>query len=153
VVENSLRFIAGTLRGRPVAGWSDPNLHELLARYNVRYVLCWSDAAKQRFARLPQSTPVGVRDKFALFRLETPPSWFFEGGGRLELRGRRIVLSQLEPERGRVAIKFHWLETLRTEPPRPLEPHPVAGEPAPFLRVRDVPERLEIYDAPGGDPS
>lgn len=153
VVENSLRFIAGTLRGRPITGWSDQDLREQFARYNVRYLLCWSAASKQRLARLPQTTPVGVYDKFALFRLETPPSWFFEGGGRLELRGRRIFLSQLEPEQGAVAIKFHWLETLRTEPPRPLEPYPVAGEPAPFLRVRDVPESLEIYDAPTGEGS
>ena len=50
-----------------------------------------------------------------------------------------------------MAIKFHWLETLRTDPPRPLEPFPVAGEPAPFLRVRDVPESLVIYDAPKDD--
>jgi hypothetical protein len=153
VVENSLRFIAGTLRGRPLSTFRDEDLHELLVRYNVRWVLCWSPAAKQRFARLPQSATVGVYDKFALFRLETPASWFLQGRGRLELRGRRIALSQLEPEQGAVAIKFHWLETLRTDPPRPLEPYPVQGEPAPFLRVRDVPERLEIYDAPAGDPS
>jgi len=150
VVENSLRFIAGTLRGRPLAGWSDDDLHEQLARYNVRYVLCWSAPAKRRLARLARSTPVGVYDKFALFRIETPPSYFFQGRGRLEVRGRRIALSELEPEDGAVAIKFHWLETLRTDPPRPLEPFVVEGEPAPFLRVRDVPERLEIYDAPRG---
>ena len=150
VVENSLRFIAGSLRGRPLAGWSDDDLHELLARYNVRYVLCWSAPAKRRLARLTQATPIGVYDKFALFRLETPPSYFLQGRGRLEVRGRRIALSELEPEDGAVAIKFHWLETLRTDPPRPLEPFPVAGEPAPFLRVRDVPESLEIYDAPRG---
>jgi hypothetical protein len=152
VVENSLRFIAGTLRGRPVSSWSDESLHELLARYNVRWVLCWSEAARQRMARLPRATSVGVYDKFQLFRLETPPSWFFEGRGRLEVHGRRIALSELEPEQGSVAIKFHWLETLRTDPPRPLEPYPVEGEPAPFLRVRDVPASLVIYDAPSGAP-
>jgi hypothetical protein len=149
VVENSLRFIAGTLRGRPVSGWSDDDLHELLARYNVRYLLCWSAPAKRRLERLDGATRVGVFDKFSLFRLETPPSYFLQGRGQLEVRGRRIVLSELVPEGGAVAIKFHWLETLRTDPPRPLEPFPVAGEPAPFLRVRDVPERLEIYDAAG----
>jgi hypothetical protein len=150
VVENSLRFIAGTLRGRPLARFRDEELRELFARYNVRFVLCWSAPGKRRLARLAGSTPVGVYDKFALFRLETPPSWFLQGRGRLEVRGRRIALSDLEPEDGAVAIKFHWLETLRTDPPRPLEPFPVAGEPAPFLRVRDVPESLEIYDAPRG---
>jgi len=150
VVENSLRFIAGTLRGRALMRWSDDDLLELLARYNVRYLLCWSEPARRRLSRLAGSTQVGVFDKFALFRLETPPSWFLQGRGRLEVRGRRIALSELEPEDGAVAIKFHWLETLRTDPPRPLEPFPVAGEPAPFLRVREVPESLEIYDAPRG---
>jgi hypothetical protein len=150
VVENSLRFIAGTLRGRPLAGWSDDDLQQQLARYNVRYVLCWSAPAKRRLGLLAGSTPVGVYDKFALFRIETPPSWFLQGRGRLEVRGRRIALSELEPEDGAVAIKFHWLETLRTDPPRPLEPFAVEGEPAPFVRVRDVPEQIEIYDAPRG---
>jgi hypothetical protein len=117
-----------------------------LARYNVRHVLCWSEPQE----RLAHATRVGVHDQFALFRLETPASYFLQGRGRLEVRGRRIALSELEPEDGAVAIKFHWLETLRTDPPRPLEPFPVEGEPAPFLRVRDVPESLEIYDAPRG---
>ena len=153
VAENSLRFIARTLRGRPINDWKDEELHQQLARYNVRWVLCWSPAAKQRFRRLSQATSAGVYDKFELFRLETPPSWFFEGHGRLEVQGRRILLSELEPEQGAVAIKFHWLETLRTDPPRPLEPYPVEGEPAPFVRVRDVPASLVIYDAPTGDSS
>jgi hypothetical protein len=150
VVENSLRFIAGTLRGRPLAGWSDDDLQQQLALYNVHWVLCWSPPARRRMERLAHATRVGVHDQFALYRLETPASYFLQGRGRLEVRGRRIALSQLEPEDGAVAIKFHWLETLRTDPPRPLEPFPVAGEPAPFLRVRDVPESLEIYDAPRG---
>ena len=153
VVENSLRFIAGSLRGRPLAGWSDDDLQHLLALYDVRYLLCWSRPAKRRFERLERSTRVGVFDKFTLFRLETTPSYFLQGSGRLEMRGRRIALSELVPEDGAVAIKFHWLETLRTDPPRTLEPFPVAGEPAPFLRVRDVPESLEIYDAPRGEPA
>ncbi len=148
VVENSLRFIAGTLRGRPLAGWSDGDLQRLLALYNVRYVLCWSRWAKQRMERLAGATRVGDYDRFALFRLEATPSYFLQGRGRLEVRGRRIALSELDPEDGAVAIKFHWLETLRSDPPRTLEPFAVAGEPAPFVRVLDAPEALEIYDAP-----
>ncbi|MFI5215827.1 MAG: hypothetical protein ACHQ3O_04725 [Candidatus Limnocylindria bacterium] len=152
LVENSLRFIAGTLRGRPVSGWGDDDLHPLLALYNVRYVLCWSAPARRRLTNLAGATPVGVYDVFELFRLETPPSWFLQGSGRLEVRGRRIALSELAPEGGAVAIKFHWLETLRTDPPRTLEPFPVEGEPAPFLRVLDPPESLVIYDAPRSEP-
>jgi hypothetical protein len=148
VRENSLRFIAGTLRGRPLADWSDDELHGLLALYNVRYVLCWSRSAKQRMERLGRATRVGDHDGFALFRLETPPSYFLQGRGRLEVRERRIALSELVPEAGAVAIKFHWLETLRSDPPRTLEPFAVTGEPAPFVRVLDAPDALEIYDAP-----
>jgi hypothetical protein len=148
VAENSLRFIAGTLRERPLAEWSDDDLHELLALYNVRYVLCWSRPAKRRMERLARASRVGGYDKFALYRLETTPSYFLEGRGRLEVRGRRIALSELESETGAVAIKFHWLETLRSDPPRRLEPLALAGEPAPFIRVPDAPATLEIYDAP-----
>jgi hypothetical protein len=100
--------------------------------------------------RLAQATRVGGYDKFTLYRLEAPPSWFLAGRGRLELRGRRIALSELEPEAGAVAIKFHWLETLRSDPPRTLEPLAVDGAPAPFVRVLDPPDALEIYDAPRG---
>jgi hypothetical protein len=116
----------------------------LFALYNVRYVLCW--AARRAPPRACPNDPVGVFDKFALFASRR--LLVLSGDGRLGPPAD--PLSELEPEDGAVAIKFHWLETLRTDPPRPLEPFPVEGEPAPFLRVRDVPERLEIYDAPRG---
>ena len=52
-------------------------------------------------------------------------------------------------DQGTVILKYHWLETLRSEPPRELRPVSLLGDPVPFISVIDPPRSLLIYNAPG----
>ncbi len=148
VRQNTLRFIAGSWRGRRLAAVSDAELRRDFDLYNVGRVLCFSAAARQRFSALSWLERIGSYDHFALYRSRLPPSWFLQGQGQLEVQGRRVRLRALAPEDGAVALKLQWLETLRSEPPRRLAPHPVAGVPEAFLRVLDPPGELWIGEPP-----
>jgi hypothetical protein len=146
--QNSLRFIGGTLGGRPLRELGAAELRSAFERYNVGQLLCWSRLARERFATLPWLRPIGSYEGFTLYRVEAPSSWFLAGSGALERVGRRLHLTQLQPEQGSVVLKWHWLETLRSRPPRALVPQPVEGSPEPFLRVIDPPPELWIGEQP-----
>jgi hypothetical protein len=143
---NFLRFIAGTLRDRPLQQTDAEKLASYLSLYNVRWVLAWKQSTKRRLTRLPFAEPAGTFEEFSLFRIETSPSYFLRGSGRVELDGTRIRLLDVTPEDGAVAIKYHWLETLRSDPPRTIEPLYMLDDPVPFISVEDPPKELVIYN-------
>jgi hypothetical protein len=143
---NFLRFIAGTLRGQPIQKIDPDTLSSYLTLYNVRWVLCWKRPTKRFFGRLPIATRVGKFDKFVLYRIEIPPSYFLRGSGSIEVQGHRIALRDVTPEDGVVAIKYHWLESLRTDPPLTIEPLYELDDPIPFISVKDPPHELVIVN-------
>jgi hypothetical protein len=144
--QNFLRFIAGTFRGKPIETVDAGTLSSYFSLYNVRWVLCWRRPTKRIFDRLPVATPVGKFDKFTLYRIEIPPSFFLRGSGRVEVQGSRIFLREITPEDGVVAIKYHWLESLRSDPPRTIEPLNALDDPIPFISVKDPPRELVIFN-------
>jgi len=144
--QNFLRFIAGTFRGQPIQRIDVGTLSSYFSLYNVRWVLCWKHPTQHFFDRLPIATRIGAFDKFALYRIEIPPSYFLRGSGRAEVQGQRIVLRDVTPEDGVVAVKYHWLESLRTDPPRTIEPIYELDDPVPFISVKDPPRELTIVN-------
>jgi hypothetical protein len=143
---NFLRFIAGTFRGQPIQKIDVGTLSSYFSLYNVRWVLCWKRSTDRFFDRLPIATRIAEFDKFALYRIEIPPSYFLRGSGRVEVQGHRIALRDVTPEDGVVAIKYHWLESLRTDPPRAIEPLYALDDPIPFISVKDPPRELVIFN-------
>jgi len=146
LAHNFLRFIAGTLRGRPIQDFDVETLSSYFSLYNVRWVLCWKRSTLRYFDRSPLATRVGKFDKFVLYRVELSPSYFLRGSGTLEVRGGRIQLRGLEPDDGSVAIKYHWLESLRTDPPVTIEPRFELDDPVPFISLRNPPRELAIFN-------
>lgn len=143
---NFLRFIAGSFRGEAIHTLDSERIASYLSLYNVRWVLCWSRFAKIAFNRFPAAARVGNYEKFTLYRIDSEPSYFLRGRGRIEVRDGRLWLSDVVPEEGAVAIKYHWLESLRTDPPRRIEPISMLDDPIPFISVLDPPSSFAIYN-------
>jgi len=143
---NVLRFEAGTLLGQPLARIPQDILLHYLALYNVRWLLCWTPSAKRYFTAMKSVVLVGSYDKFTLYRVDTAPSYFLEGSGSVEASENRIVLHDVAARAGRIALKYHWLETLRTDPPREIRPLWMDEDPVPFIAVTDPPRELVIYN-------
>jgi hypothetical protein len=146
IQHNFLRFIAGTLRDEPLQRIASQTLASYFSLYNVRWVLVWKPSTKRHLTRLPLAKPAGTFDKFMLFRIEISPSYFLRGSGHVEVDGSRILLRDVVPDEGAVAIKYHWLETLRSDPPRTIEPLYMLDDPVPFISVKDPPSDLVIYN-------
>ena len=145
VKHNYLRFIAGTFRGKRLGRVDRAEMSRHLALYNVQWVLCWSPAANQYFERHPKVSPLSTYDKFSLYRVELEPTYFAQGSGIVKARENRLELEQIEPQNGAITLKYHWLETLRTDPPRTIETVSYLDDPVPFIRVLDPPRELVIF--------
>ncbi len=131
----------GTLVGRPLAAWSDPELDGYCRRYNIGWVMCATAAARVRFANwsaaepLPPHAAAGGRYLFAIRR---PHSFVLKGRVRqFEADGRRVTLADVVPEGGEVVLSLHYQAGWRARPAwvrveRELD----AYDPIPFVRLR-----------------
>ncbi len=87
---------------------------------------------------------------YVLYRLDQPHSYFLSGQGKVRsMDDNRIELTDLAPSpQGDVVLSLHWLDTWRTDPPRPISPAHSPGDPIPFIGIKlDGPiPRLILYN-------
>jgi hypothetical protein len=136
--QNVLQFMAGQLQERPLNDFESADVSTLLERYNVRWVLCWSDVAKAYFADEPfMATLVSTFEAFELYRIEGERSYFLKGSGEVEAEPNSISVTNATADRDELVLRYHWDEHLQV--PRPLElfPFPVPGDPVPFIGVKN----------------
>lgn len=139
--------------------------------YNIRWLVTSTDEACLTFSLL---SPVAVRvdrltvrgtgrwpssgSPFARYRqgkgaygvcffeLNRDADFFLQGSGRVDATLNRIAVEDATP--GTVVLKYHWLETLATNPPLPIREHPVAGSPIGFIAVDNGSVRdFVVYNA------
>lgn len=144
------------LAGRAIDAWRPEDLRDYLRRYNVGWLVCWSQRTRAVAHRLPFAKPMGAlrrhstrsdENAYEIFRLDTESGWLARGKGRVVAATlNRIELVDVVPDEGRVTLRWHYLETLATTPPCPLERAPAGDDPIGFISIlidRPV-ERLVI---------
>jgi hypothetical protein len=131
----------GVLAGRPLQSWTDDELEGYCRRYNVGWVVCWSQAAVERFGRWSAARELAVLhdgEAGRLFAVSRPHSFALRGRAEwLRADSRRIVLGDLVPENGVVVLSLHYQAGMKASPghieiERELDPH----DPIPFVRLR-----------------
>lgn len=76
---------------------------------------------------------------YRVYRVERPHSYFLEGSGRVAAFDyNRVELADVnpDPQTGSVVLSLHWLDTWKSDPPLPLTPVSVPGDPVPFVRLQ-----------------
>jgi hypothetical protein len=108
-------------------------------RYNIRYVITPRDDHGTWFVPLPKEEKLaGFREvktngNLRIFDNGQPSNYFLVGKGHVRQYVDRLAITA-EPSDS-VVLKFFWLPGLRTDPPLPLEPYPVANGAA-FIKVQ-----------------
>jgi hypothetical protein len=144
VIEHShAGLLKQRLVDRPIADWSDDALKDYCRRYNVGWMVVWSDAAMARFRAWKEGAEevAVVRDgsEGRLFRVRGHvANHALKGQARfVEADSRHISLADLVPEDGRIVLSLHFQSGLRASPARvgvEREPDPVDG--IAFVRLR-----------------
>jgi hypothetical protein len=130
-----------SLAGRPLREWDDAHLAEYCERYNVGWVMAWSEATITRFAAWSAAEPV---QRFTLadgtgqlFRIRRDYSYALAGTARwLHADAQRIVLGEVIPYKGRVVLSLHYQVGMRVTPGRiHLEPDQNSPDAIPLVRL------------------
>lgn len=77
-------------------------------------------------------------NRYRIYRVERPRSYFLSGRGSLTaLDANRVELADVAPDpaTGAAVLSLHWLDTWATDPPLPIGPVYVPGDPVPFVRI------------------
>jgi hypothetical protein len=134
-------FQHNQLFGKPLSAFSEDELKEYLNLYNVKWLVVWSDGARAYFGKLTeQFTLLGkVRyskyKKFYIFEAHRAPDFFIRGAGMVAADFNRITITDASP--GEIILKYHWLETLKTDPEVELEPVMMLDDPVPFIKLNN----------------
>ena len=128
--------------GRDLASYREPELRQVLQTYNIQWVITntdfdprWytlDDVARTWPALLQ---PVDEVAGFRIYRTPWPANPFLLGNGRVSATYNRLSVRDAYPDR--IVLKYHWLPTLRTDPPLPLRPYPVPDDPVGFIQVNN----------------
>jgi hypothetical protein len=141
-------LIDQTLEGRPLDDWTDADLADYCERYNIGWVVCWSEKAAQRFDRFRRweagkdalEPAVELRDDGAgrLLALHRTPSFALQGAAHLQSADScRIVLTDVKPDDRRVVLSLHYQAGLRVSPSRiRVDSRPDARDAVPFMRLQ-----------------
>jgi hypothetical protein len=134
------------LAGRPVADWTDLELEAYCRKYNIGWVVCTSDEARQRFRRWPAATPKDLCGEGgpAMFTLRREPSYALSGSVKwVSADARGILLADAVPSRvgseseGQVVLSLHHQAGMRVRPARVTIERAVDPQDAiPFVRLR-----------------
>lgn len=130
---------------RPIESYRLEDLQSAFDLYNIRWVICWSEAAKSAFDKYPDFlAPKAQIGRFKTYEARRSPTYFLSGSGRLSFDYNRISLEDVRARGDSVVISFHWMETLAAEPAARIEPVLLGDDPVPFIKILDPPNHLTI---------
>jgi hypothetical protein len=121
VHEQELRFADQMLADRWLRDWTDAELEDFFRSYNVGWVVCWSQAAIERFRAMKDVEAIAtLRDggTGSLFAINRRKSYVLKGEAHwLHADSRRIALGDVTPdENGEVWLSLHYQSGLRAAP-------------------------------------
>jgi hypothetical protein len=132
------------LGDQPIGRMSDAGLADYCRRYNVGWVVCWSEGAVARFRAWKggavELATVADDGPGVLFRIQRDnPSVALTGRAELlHADGHHITLGDVVPDtRGKVLLSLHYQAGMQASPPRvQVEPATDGRDPVPFVRLR-----------------
>ncbi|MBI4435976.1 MAG: hypothetical protein HY590_00960 [Candidatus Omnitrophica bacterium] len=145
-------FTDGRLLGKPIEQLSSAAFREYVDRYNIRWVICFSQMAKKYLRHLSPSylKEEALIGPFACYQIHHTGSFFLKGSGRVSADFNRISLKEVEAEAGEVILKYHWSPGIRTYPERKIGKEDLEGDDLGFIRIENPPEEIEIIFNPAG---
>ena len=136
-------FTDGALFGADIDSLAPRHLTELLRRYNIGWIVAFSEKSKRSLDASPSVRPLESFDDVKTYAVDGPHSYFLEGTGVVTARAvGRVELDRLSGPS--VVLKYHYVPGLRAVPPTEIVPFPVEGDPTPFVRLVDPPPRLVL---------
>jgi len=124
---------------------SPRELLDYLDILNVGYIVYWGEDPESylKYGFISRMDTVG---RFNIFRVKRPHSFFLKGHGSVISGYNKLIVKGAG--KGPVVLKYHWLETLRTDPPLKISEYPFKGDEIGYIKVENgnVPD-FTIYNS------
>lgn len=139
------KFHASTLFGKQIGKFSPNRLKRYLDLYNVGWIVCFHPKSVLYFDGQPDYfLSRGKIDRFHLYEVNRKPSFILKGEGRVRSELNTIFVEEFEGDE--LVLKYHWLKTFKTTPQVHIEPIFLLKDPVPFIRIKNPPSSLVIYN-------
>ena len=114
-----------------------PELADYLVRYNIRYLVIHLPIFPMIEGRRDLVELMARLGPYRIYRTRHRGGFFLRGAGRVRTSLNHIVLEDVRPDPrdGTVAIRFHYLKTLRCRPSCRLVKEPISDSDASFIGV------------------
>lgn len=130
-------FCFGRIFGRPIEEFSPQNIKKYLEIYNIHWIIAWSDEAKALFSSRPDIYLLSTQiDKFCIYHAPRTSSFFLKGTGKINVTYNRIEVS--EASQGELILKYHYIPSLKVDPPLPIEGIRVLDDAVGFIKVKNA---------------
>lgn len=140
-------FGSGILFERPVGSFTAAELKAYFDMYNVKWIIFWSEEARKAFSAFSSFiVPLAKIDKFQLCRVERTPTYFLKGSGSSRSEANKIHLTGIQADGGEIIVSYHWMKFLKTDPPREVEKVLLLDDPVEFIKIKNPPPELVIYN-------
>src|SRR5262249_44126669 len=138
----------GVAFGKRFTELSPEEFRHQLETYNVGALILWSAEAKDYAGNMEGIVPLQRSDPFGFFGVAGDHS-FLKAGRARSIHAAQDCIAIRDAEPGQLIVKYHYFETLRTDPPIPIGPAPLNnGDPNPFIRIdNDQKHDVFIYNA------
>lgn len=145
---NAVHFYSGRLNGRDIGSYSDPQLRQLLAVYNVGAAVVFSPQSVRRLLAVPGlATVAGRVDQTWLLIVNQPLSWLALGTADVSVGPNLIRCSNVQGPS--IVLKYHWVEGLQATPATRIRPVRLLDEdPIPFIQVDAPPPSFSLSIGP-----
>ncbi len=139
-------FFDGRAFGKAITDLRPDEMKRLLELYNVKWIVCWSDASKGYFDRYGGDfSKTDAVEQFSFYVVDNyTPSQFISGAGDVEADYGLLKVRTQDRSGGAVVIKYHWPGMYTTKPETRLEKYEVDGDPVGFIKIIDPPPELLI---------
>jgi hypothetical protein len=137
--------------GRPLITYFDNEglLTGYLRLYNVTEIAAWSAQTVRILNQFPDvMTLNGKKGEYSMYDVHLgTPTWFVRGSGDLLADYDEIKIANAST--GRIVLKFHWIKTLKCDPPLPMRPVFLMGDPVPFIQLDNAmgSKNIRIFNA------
>lgn len=145
-------FSDGRFLGEKIESYDVEALQSRLNFYQVGWIIASTAPSLKVFRERPDLF-VEYDDKlepFSAFRYlgNTKTNRILSGKGQARADMSGIYLYQARPDKaGGVTLGYHYIKTLKTQPPTEIEPFFYDHDPAPYIRILNPPDNLRIYNS------
>lgn len=134
----------GILFNRPIETWPKDEFNQYLELYNIGWIIAYSSQSKNYYSSMENVHMLAQHQEVTIYAVDRALSYFQVGSGKLSKREHnKLEFTDIRGDS--IVLRYHFSNRLQSEPPLPLLPVKLLGDPIPFIEIRQPPSTLKLF--------